>query len=67
MGCTQNATSKPNKKDNDTITMKFLLHKDRKEIGKPTAHNQEFGYPTLQSDLRRHAYAFFLYPRATVL
>jgi len=24
-------TSKPNKKDNDTMTMKFLLHKDKKD------------------------------------
>jgi hypothetical protein len=32
-------TSKPRKKDNDTITMKFLLHKDKEE--KNPAHKSK--------------------------
>jgi hypothetical protein len=40
------------------MTMKFLLHKDRKEIGKPTAQKQECGCPSLQSSLRSHTHAF---------
>ncbi len=40
------------------MTMKYLLHKDRKEIGKTTAQKQECGCPPLQSYLRRHTHAF---------
>jgi hypothetical protein len=47
------------KKDNDTMTMKFLLYKDKKENGKPSAQKQECGCPALQSSLRSHTHAFF--------
>jgi hypothetical protein len=33
-------TSKPKKKDNDTMTMKFLLHKDKKKKENP-AHKSK--------------------------
>ena len=46
------------KKTDDTMTMKFLLHKDRKEKGKPTAQKQECGCPSLQPSLRSHTLAF---------
>jgi len=45
------------KKDNDTMTMKFLLHKDKEER-KSTAQKQECGCPSLQSSLRSHTHAF---------
>jgi len=32
--------NKPKKKDNDTMTMKFLLHKDKEENGNP-AHKSK--------------------------
>ena len=51
------------KKDNDTMTMKFLLHKDKEENGKPTAQKQECGCPSLQASLRSHTHAFFISPR----
>jgi hypothetical protein len=38
--------------------MKFLLHKDKKENGKPTAQKQECGCPSLQPSLRSHTHAF---------
>jgi hypothetical protein len=38
--------------------MKFLLHKDKKENGKPTTQKQECGCLTLQSSLRSHTHAF---------
>jgi len=38
--------------------MKFLLHKDKKEKGKPTAQKQECGCPSLQPSLRSHTHAF---------
>jgi len=47
------------KKDNDTMTMKFLLHKDKEENGQPTAQKQECGCPSLQPSLRSHTHAFF--------
>ena len=47
------------KKDNDTMKMKFLLHKDKEENGKPTAQKQECGCPSLQPSLRSHTHAFF--------
>jgi len=39
--------------------MKFLLHKDKEESGKPTAQKQECGCPSLQPSLRSHTHAFF--------
>ena len=49
------------KKDNDTMTMKFLLHKDRKENKEnATAQKQECGCPSLQSSLRRDTHTFSL-------
>lgn len=48
------------KKDNDTIKMKFLLHKDKRlKKGKPTAQKQEYGCPALQSSLCSHTHAFY--------
>jgi hypothetical protein len=47
------------KKDNDTMKMKFLLHKDKEENGKPTAQKQECGGPSLQPSLRSHTHALF--------
>ena len=41
------------------MKMKFLLHKDRKETGNPTAQKQECGCPSLQASLRSHTHAFF--------
>ncbi len=41
------------------MTTEFLLHKDRKEKGKPTAQKQECGCPSLQSSLRCHTHAFY--------
>jgi hypothetical protein len=41
------------------MTMKFLLHKDKEEKGKPTAQKQECGCPSLQPFLRSHTNAFF--------
>lgn len=41
------------------MTMKFLLHKDKEEKGKPTAQKQECGCPSLQPFLRSHTHAFF--------
>jgi len=43
------------KKDNDTMTMKFLLHKDK---GNPSPQKQECGCPSLQPSLRSHTHAF---------
>ncbi|MDO9153244.1 MAG: hypothetical protein Q7U47_05980 [Paludibacter sp.] len=40
------------------MTKEFLLHKDRKEHGKPTAQKQECGCPSLQTTLRSHTHAF---------
>ncbi len=40
------------------MTMEFLLHKDKKKIGKPTAQKQECGCPSLQFPLRSHTHAF---------
>jgi len=48
------------KKDNDTMTMKFLLHKDKEEnMENATAQKQECGCPSLQPSLRSHTHAFF--------
>jgi len=49
------------KKDNDRITMKFLLHNDKeeKEKGKASPQKQECGCPSLQPSLRSHTHAFF--------
>ena len=47
------------KKDNYTMTMKFLLHKDKEEKGKPSPQKQECGCPSLQSSLRSHTHAFY--------
>jgi hypothetical protein len=47
------------KKDNDTMTMKILLHKDKEEKGKPSPQKQECGCPSLHSSLRSHTHAFF--------
>ncbi len=47
------------KKDTDTMTMKFLLHKDKEEKGKPSPQKQECGCPSLHSSLRSHTHAFF--------
>jgi len=57
-------TSKPKKKDNDTMTMKFLLYKDKEEKGNATAQKQECGYPSLQPSLRSHTHAFLADPPA---
>jgi len=46
------------KKDNDTMTMKFLLHKDKEEKGKSSPQKQECGCPSLQPSLRSHTHAF---------
>jgi len=51
--------NKPKKKDNDTMTMRFLLHKDKEEKGKSSPQKQEFGCPSLQPSLRSHTHAFF--------
>jgi len=40
------------------MTNEFLLHKDKKEKGKPTAQKQECGCPSLQTSLRSHTHAF---------
>jgi hypothetical protein len=48
------------KKDNDRMTMKFLLQKDKEEQGKPSPQKQECGCPSLQTSLRSHTHAFFL-------
>jgi hypothetical protein len=55
---TQTVTSKPRKKENDTITMKFFLHKDKEEK-KPSPQKQECGCPSLQPSLHSHTHAFF--------
>jgi len=47
------------KKDNDTMKMKFLLHKVKEEKGKPSPQKQECGCPSLQPSLRSHTHAFF--------
>jgi len=52
-----NVTSKP-KKDTDTMTKKFLLHKDKEEEGKASPQKQECGCPSLQPSLRSHTHAF---------
>lgn len=54
--CKTLATSQ--KKDNDTMTIKFLLHKDKEENGKPSPQKQECGCPSLQPSLRSHTHAF---------
>ena len=41
------------------MTKEFLLHKDKKVKGKPTAQKQECGCPSLQTSLRSHTHAFF--------
>jgi len=41
------------------MTMKFLLHKDKEEKGKPSPQKQECGCPSLHSSLRSHTHAFF--------
>ena len=46
------------KKDYDTRTMKFLLHKDKEEKGKSSPQKQECGCPSLQPPLRSHTHAF---------
>jgi|LSQX01.1.fsa_nt_gb hypothetical protein len=40
------------------MTMKFLLHKDKEEKGKPSPQKQECSCPSLQSSLRSHTHAF---------
>jgi hypothetical protein len=55
-------TSKPKKKDNDTMTMIFLLHKDKEEKGNTSPQKQECGCPSLQPSLRSHTHAFFSDP-----
>jgi len=52
------------KKDTDTMTMKFLLHKDKEENGKPSPQKQECGCPSLQPSLRSHTHAFLADPPA---
>ena len=47
------------KKDNDTMTMRFLLHKDKEEKGKSSPQKHECGCPSLQPSLRSHTHAFF--------
>jgi len=48
------------KKDTDTMTMKFLLHKDKEEnMENATAQKQVCGCPSLQPSLRSHTHAFF--------
>jgi hypothetical protein len=54
------ATSR--KKDNDTMTMKFLLHKNKEENGNPSPQKQECGCPSLQASLRSHTHAFLADP-----
>jgi hypothetical protein len=63
----QTVTSKPKKKDNDTITMKFLLHKDKEEKGKPSPQKQECGCPSLQPSLRSHTHAFLPTPKTVAI
>ena len=46
-------------KTDDTMTMKFLLHKDKEEKGKPSPQKQECGCPSLQSSLYSHTHAYF--------
>jgi hypothetical protein len=46
------------KKDNDRMTMKFLLHKDKEKKENATAQKQECGCPSLQPSLRSHTHAF---------
>ena len=58
-GTYTDVTSKPRKKDNDIMTMKFLLHKDKEKKGKPSPQKQECGCPSLQPSLRSHTHAFF--------
>jgi hypothetical protein len=41
------------------MIMKFLLHKDKEEKGKPSPQKQECGCPSLQPSLRSHTHAFF--------
>jgi hypothetical protein len=58
-----NVGNKPKKRnDNNTMTMKFLLHKDKEENGKPSPQKQECGCPSLQPSLRSHTHAFFADP-----
>ena len=48
------------KKDNDTMTIKILLHKDKERNGKASPQKQECGCPSLHPSLRSHTHAFFL-------
>jgi len=41
------------------MTRDFLLHKDKEEIGKPTAQKQEFVSPFPQASLRLTNTCFF--------
>ena len=45
-------------KTDDTMTMKFLLHKDKEEKGKPSPQKQECCCPSLQSSLSSYTHAF---------
>jgi len=56
----QNRYKQAEEKNNDRMTMKFLLHKDKEEYGKPTAQKQECGCPSLQPTFSSHTHAFFL-------
>ena len=47
------------KKDNDTMSMKFLLHKVKEEnMENATSQKQECVCPSLQLSLRSHTHAF---------
>jgi len=45
-------------KNNDTMTMRFLLHKDKEEKGKASPQKQVCGCPSLQPSHRNHTHAF---------
>ena len=67
-GVYTNVTSKPRKKDNDIMTMKFLLHKDKEEnMENATAQKQECGCPSLQPSLRIHTHAFLPTPKTVTI
>ncbi len=54
----RNRYKQAEKKNNDTMKMKFLLHKDKEEKGKPSPQKQECGCPSLQTSLRSLTHAF---------
>jgi hypothetical protein len=58
----QIVASKPKKKDNKRIRMKFLPHKDKERKEKPSPQKQECGCPSLQTYLSSRTHKFFSDP-----